>query len=992
MEIRSTKTMKQILPFLFIVLVFSAKAQNLPFANYNAKWVDSVMATMSIDEKIGQLMMPRGNFGNTPYERDKLRQWVTQYKVGGFVFFANQPTRQALMVNELQSLSRIPLFVGMDLEWGLSMRLDSVVRYPYAMTLGAMQGNDEMLYQMGRQIGEQCKRMGVHINYAPDADVNNNPNNPVINFRSFGENKQKVFEKALAYMRGMQDVGIITTAKHFPGHGDTDVDSHEDLPLIRHDRMRLDSVELYPFRELIKRGLNGVMIAHLSIPSLDPTEHQASTLSTKIGTDLLRNELGFKGLVFSDAMEMKGVSKYYPNGEAMVMALLAGNDLLETFTDVPGVFNAIKYAVAEGRISMEMLNDKVRRILIGKAWAGLDKYKPIEINNLTNDLRPATSELLARQLQEEALTVVRNTDSRIPIKELTNRKIAVLSLGTPSIGSSNPTAFQQMAANYTKVDFLNLKLTSPTSLIDSVKFVLGQYDLVLVGVHGLGIRPAARMDSVTVKLVNAFTGLDNAIYVLFGNPYTFNRFNGFENTKGLVVTYQETIPAQELAAQLLFGAIGAKGKLPVTANQYFKFGDGIMTEPLGRFKYTLPEEVGIDSRYLTAKLDSIANQGLNAKAYPGAQVLVAKNGKVIYQKTFGYHTYDKTRAVKPTDVYDLASVTKVSTSAAALMKMEDEGKFSLDMKLKKLMKKWKRSNKGNLVMRDILTHQARLRAWIPFWKELAQNPDGTWKPQTFQDHFSEEYPVKVAEKLFLYKDYDQTMFNAIRDSPLNEKPGYVYSDMSYYLYPQIIKRLTKKDFETFLKDTFYKPLGANSLTFNAGKTMPLTNVVPTEYDSLFRKELIHGRVHDEGATMLDGISGHAGLFGNANDLAKLFQMYLNGGEYGGKRYLNEATLKEWTSYGYPVEINSRRGIAFDKPDRKRAGISAAPSASELSFGHSGFTGTFVWADPRDQMLYVFLSNRVYPTRNNGKISELNIRTQFGEMIYQAIKKGTNTNQ
>ncbi|MFN8358121.1 MAG: glycoside hydrolase family 3 N-terminal domain-containing protein [Spirosomataceae bacterium] len=979
--------MRKLLTVLLVSFALSVQAQNLPFANYNAKWVDSVMANMTLDEKIGQLLMPRGNFGNTPYEHDKLLQWVSEYKVGGFVFFANQPTRQAQMVNELQALSRVPLFVGMDLEWGLSMRLDSVVRYPYAMTLGAIQGNDDQLYQMGRQIGQQCKRMGVHINYAPVADVNNNPNNPVINFRSFGENKQKVFEKALAYMRGMQDEGILTSAKHFPGHGDTDVDSHEDLPLIRHDRMRLDSVELYPFRELIKKGLNGVMIAHLNIPALDPTEHQASTLSTKIGTDLLRNELGFKGLVFSDAMEMKGVSKYYPNGEAMVRALLAGNDLLETFTDVPGVFNAIKYAVAEGRISLELLNSKVRRILIAKAWAGLDHYKPIEVSNLTSDLRPASAELLARQLQEDALTVLRNADNRIPIRELANRKVAVLSLGTPSLGNAKPTAFQQMAANYTTVDFLNVLPSSPATLVDSVKNALSQYDVVLVGVHGLGIRPAARLDSTVVKMVNKFSGLDNAIYVLFGNPYTFNRFSGFENTKGLIVTYQETVPAQELAAELIFGAVGAKGKLPVTANANFKFGDGIETPSLGRFKYTLPEEVGIDSKYLTARLDSIVNQGLAAKAYPGAQVLVAKNGKVIYQKTFGYQTYDKTRPVKPTDVYDLASVTKVSTSAAALMKMEDEGKFNLDMKLKKLMKKWKRSNKANLVMRDILTHQARLRAWIPFWKELAQNPDGKWKPETFQDHYSDDYPVQVAEKLFLHKNYDQKMFDAIRDSPLNEKPGYVYSDMSYYLYPQIIKRLTKKDFQTFLKDTFYKSLGANSLTFNAGKVMSLDNIVPTEYDSLFRKELIHGRVHDEGATMLDGISGHAGLFGNANDLAKLFQMYLNGGEYGGKRYLNESTLNEWTSYGYPVEINSRRGIAFDKPDRKRPGLSAAPSASEQSFGHSGFTGTFVWADPRDQLLYVFLSNRVYPTRNNGKISELNIRTQFGEMIYQSIKKG-----
>lgn len=981
---------KFILSLTCLLAYLGAFAQNSPFPNYNARWVDSLMANMTLDEKIGQLMMPRGNFTNVPYEREKLLSWVREYKVGGFVLFANQPTRQAVMVNELQANSKIPMFIGMDLEWGLTMRLDSTVRYPYAMTTGAIQGSNDLLEMMGRQIGEQCRRLGVHINYAPVADININPNNPVINFRSFGENKYQVTDKAYAYMKGMQSVGLLTSAKHFPGHGDTDVDSHEDLPLINHNRTRLDSIELYPYRELIKRGLNGVMIAHLNVPALDNTPNLATTLSTKIGTDLLRNELNFKGLTFTDAMEMKGITKFYPNGEAQVRALIAGNDLLETFTDVPGTFNAIKYAINEGRITIDELNTKVRRILMGKAWAGLDKYQPIQIKNLVPELNPAKGDLLSRQLFEKSLTVLKNDDNVMPIKELADKKIAVLSLGTPVQGPNSPTAFQQMAANYTKVDFFNLSPKPMAGAAEAILEELKKYDLVLAGIHGLGIRPAARIDTATTNLVAKFTTLPNAVWCLFGNPYTIPKFPNLEQSKGLIVTYQETVSTQELAAQLIFGAIAAQGKLPVTVSANLKYGDGLATEPLGRFKYTIPEEVGIDSKVLATKVDSIANQGLAAKAYPGCQVLVARDGKVIYQKAYGYHTYEGKQPVCLTDIYDLASVTKVSTSAAALMKLADEGKFSLDMKFGELMPAWKKSNKKDLVMRDILTHQARLKAWIPFWRDCIDSTKGGWKRKTFQTEYSKNYPIQVAEKLFLHKKFAKTIFKQIKDSPLNAKPGYVYSDLSYYLYPQILERITGEKWEEWLKKNFYKSLGANSLTYNAARSRQLNEIVPTEYDSLFRKELIHGRVHDEGATMLDGISGHAGLFGNANDLAKLMQMYLNRGTFGGKRYLNESTLKTWTSYPWPVEVNSRRGVAFDKPDRKRPGISAAPSASAESFGHSGFTGTFVWMDPRDKVLYIFLSNRVYPTRNNSKISDLNIRTQLGEVIYQSINKGWKT--
>lgn len=1019
-------------------------ADNL-FPNANLRWVDSVFTTLTVDEKIGQLMMPRGNYS---YEYDTARFYkiVRDYHVGGFVLFRNRPTAQALLVNKLQAMSRVPMMIGMDLEWGMEMRLDSTIRFPYQMTLGAMQGNENLLEEMGLQLAEQCKRMGIHVNYAPVVDINNNPNNPVINFRSFGENREKVTQKALAYMRGLQRGGIITSAKHFPGHGDTGVDSHTDLPVIPHNRNRLDSLELFPYRELIKNGLQGVMVAHLSIPSLDTTKNLASTMSQKIVTDLLRKDLNFKGLVFTDAMDMQGAVKFFPEGTANVKAILAGNDVLETFVDVPAAFNAIKKALDKGEIAQSDIDFRVKRILTAKAWAGLDRYKPIEIRNLITDLNPKKSEALNRQFAEETITLLRNENNILPLQNLDTLRIASLNIGNPSFGSKSPTDFQKMLSNYTDVQHFNLDENSDNATIKQVRESLKNYNLVLMAVNGQSVRPAKNY-SINPKiqtLVKEFANSSKTIVSLFSNAYTLSQFENLDKAKALMISYQESPQMHEsvAAAELIFGGIGAKGKLPVSVNMTFKYNDGITTQPLQRFQYALAENVGIDSKFLNYKIDSIVNEAINRKATPGAVVFVAKNGKVILHKAYGKQTYEGTDAVKTTDLYDLASITKISTSVLSMMKMQDEGKFTVNNTMGDLMPTWQNSNKAGLIYKDILTHQARLKAWIPFWMDcidstkmvlaskiykekysdkyritfwnklfsrkkamkristaiqtdkqlwrdcinLTKDPT-IWKPNTFSDKPSTDFTIQVADNLWLHKDYDKTLFKAIEDSPLREKKEYVYSDLSYYLYPQIIPRLTGKDFPTFLKDTFYKPLGANTLTYNPREQFALSRIVPTEYDSLYRKTLIHGRVHDEGGSMLGGISGHAGLFGTAQDLGKLMQMYLQKGFYGGKRYLNESTVNQWTSYPFSIEENSRRGIGFDKPDRKRAGISASPSASPSSFGHSGFTGTYTWVDPEQQLVYVFLCNRVYPTRNNSKLYDLNVRTNINEAIYQAIKKG-----
>ncbi|WP_439557683.1 glycoside hydrolase family 3 N-terminal domain-containing protein [Dyadobacter sp.] len=958
------------------------------FLQKNQKWVDSVFASLTPDERIAQLIMipavsdvKRALIDPKASNPAMVEKLIRENKVGGVVFFQGGPVPQGRLTNHYQSISKVPLLVAMDAEFGLAMRIDSTVRYPYQMTLGAIQGNNDLIYEMGAQLARQAKRLGMHINFAPVADVNNNPNNPVISFRSFGENKFKVADKAVAYMKGMQDNGLLTSAKHFPGHGDTGVDSHLDLPVIAHDVTRIDSLEMYPFRALISNGISGIMIAHLSIPALDKTPNLPSTLSKPIVTDILRNQLGFDGLIYSDAMNMKGVTKYFPDGKADAMGLEAGMDILEFTEDVNKSIAEIKKSVAEGRISQAEIDERCKKVLMAKAWAGLDRYKPVDMNNLYEDLNPKSAELINRLLTEKALTVLKNDNNLLPLRDLDTLKIASVSLGADTV-----TTFQKTLGLYTTVDHFFVPAKATEAQIAAVKANLKNYNLLLVGVHLGSISPKTnyglteQMNAVLQDLI----ATNKAVVSIFGNPYSLNKIEKAANAKALIMAYQLTNYTQDLSAQLIFGAIPASGKLPVTVNAQFPYNAGIETPAIGRLKYTIPEELGLDSKIITYKIDSIANLAVTQQATPGCVVQLAKDGKVFFRKAYGKHTYEGAAPVKLTDLYDLASVTKITASTLALMSLWDQKKFDLDATMKDYLPDFAKSNKADLEWRKVLTHSARLKAFIVLWKE-AQNPDGSWKKKTFATKQSKRYPTSVVgDSLFIFKDYDQTIFKAIRDSPLNEKEGYVYSDLSFILYPQIVKSLSGENFEDYLKNHYYHKLGANTLTFNPKRFYKLEDIVPTERDTFFRMTQLHGQVHDEAAAMLGGLSGHAGLFGDANDVMKVWQMYLQQGYYGGQQLLSKDALLEFTRYQYP-ETGSRRGIGFDKPTFKYSG-NAPKYASPSSFGHTGYTGIMTWADPAWNLNYVFLSNRVYPTRENGKISTLNIRTSIMDVVYQELLK------
>lgn len=962
-------------------------ATDPPFLDANQVWVDSVFATLTPEERIAQLIMIPVYSNKDQAHIDSISALVRNYKVGGLIFFQGGPVRQAKITNRYQRESKVPLMVSIDAEWGLAMRLDSTMKFPYQMALGGIE-DEKLIYEMGAEIARQCRRLGIHVNFAPVVDVNNNANNPVIGFRSFGEDKYNVSRKAMAYMRGMQDEKVLANAKHFPGHGDTNVDSHYGLPVIHFSKMRLDSVELYPFRQLMKNGLGSLMVAHMNIPVLDNTVNLASTLSKPIVSDLLKKEMGYKGLVFTDALNMQGVAKFYEPGIVDVKALLAGNDVLLNTMDVKTTIEEVKKAIANGEITQEEVDARARKVLAAKQWLGLDNWKPIETKNLIADLNNPHAQYLNQQLVEASVTLLRNKQNILPLQRLDSLKVAALAIGTDT-----ETDFQRGLARYTQVDTFFLTPTFSIEDLLALKERLQGYDLVVAGVHRLNLKAGSSNFGITAEMNLFLKDLIRSkatIVSVFGNVYSLASLESLDKADAVIAAYQETPLTQDVASQMIFGGVGAKGKLPVTISSAFKINDGLKTNGGLRFAYTMPEAVGLKTADF-AGIDSLVAQAMEQRATPGAQVLVAKDGKVIYQKAYGFHTYDNTVPVQNTDLYDLASVTKISTSLAAFMKLKGEGRFNPDNTLVDYLPMLEGSNKADLKYRDILTHQARLKAWIPFWKETVKK-NGKFKWRTFKADSSRRFPIKVAHNLYIHRKYAKKIYKEIEKSPLNEKPGYVYSDLSFILAPLVVQNITGQDFETYLKKNIYEPIGASTLTFNPYKYYAPRRIVPTEYDSLFRKQLLHTTVHDEGAAMLGGVSGHAGLFGNANDVAKLMQLYLQDGNYAGKTYIGGNAVSEFSKCQF-CDQGNYRALGFDRPSKPGAQNSnAAPSAPVQSFGHSGFTGTYTWVDPVNNLVYVFLSNRVHPTRENNLLGKLNTRTNALQVVYDAIEKGKKVQQ
>ncbi len=933
--------------------------------------VEKMYNGMSLDEKIGQLFMMRIPSEYNEQNRRLVAHYIEDLHMGGMGYLKGHPGDHLQMNNYIQSKSKIPVILAIDAEWGLAMRLDSVLPFPWFMTLGAVQ-DDSLIYRIGRRMGRQLQLLGYGMNYSPDVDINTNPDNPIIGNRSFGEDKYNVARKGYLIMKGLQDEKVLTTAKHFPGHGDTSQDSHKTLPTVDFSYERIDSVELYPYQFLIPRGLTGVMVAHLRVPALD-YRGVPSTISYPIVQGILKDKLGFLGIIMTDAMVMKGVADFTTPEQADLWAFLAGNDMVLFSKDPDKSFAYFKKAYEKGIISEERLKESVTKILKAKMWAGLFDYKRRPIENVKR-ISTLEDTVLTYTAFEKAVTLVKNERNFLPFRDL-NKKTAYVPLGELK---NDDKIFFSFLNNYDRVERINISSENDLSR-------LTPYKRVVIAVLKNTTNPwkPYKLSPDTKALIEKISALKPTVTVVFTSPYALNVWRGELPSDAVVVAYQNNAFTQKIVPQLLYGALPFSGKLPVSINAKYPVNTGIVTRPLGRLAYGYPEQENMDSQALK-KVDSLMQFMLDTMAAPGGVVLAARNGRIVFLKKYGYKTYDTKEPLHIKDVFDVASVTKVLAATASVMRFYDEKAFGLDDTLGELLPYLKGSNKDTLRLREVLSHYARLKAWIPFYLSTIDSATGKPKKEYYRSKPEPGFEIKVAENLYLINSYPDTIWRKIRDSELRKKKAYKYSGLFFYLWKKYLTDRHQTDLGRYVDSVFYTPMGARSLTYNAWKHFPKDRIVPSEIDEYWRHQELRGYVHDMGAAMLGGVNGNAGLFGNAEDLAKMMQMFLQKGYYGGKRYISDTTVDVFTRRHFAAD-SVRRGLGWDKPQFKGQIGPTFEEISPLSYGHQGFTGTMVWADPEEQIVYVFLSNRTYPGMNNRLLYELNIRSEVQRLIYLSIK-------
>lgn len=965
---------------LLPVLVFLLSSPRNYVPTDEDRWVDSVFKTLTPDQKIAQLIVVRmsaidGATRRVTFYDKEVDDAVRRFNVGGICLFQGGPLQQATRINYFQQLARTPILISVDAENGVGMRFDSVAGLPRQMMLGAVQ-DPQLIYEYGRVVGAQCRRIGIQVNYAPVIDINNNPDNPVINDRSFGEDKFRVALYGIQYMKGMKDMGILTCAKHFPGHGDVSVDSHKDLPTIQKSRQQLDSLELYPFRQLINAGVDGVMVGHLSVPVIDNRYNRPTSLSRKTVTGLLQHELGFTGLIYTDALEMQGVAKYYAAGDISVESLIAGNDMLCLPADVEKTIVATKKAIRSKKLKWSDLDQRVRKVLHAKYRSGLASWKPIELKNLTEDLNREVP-AMRRRVAEHAITLLRNEDPSIfPLAK--GRRVAYVGFG---LNKDNAFA-EHLREDYdAHVYYFDYKLDSSKvqPVLDLFK---GRYDVVVIGFHSAGRFPAGNfgISGAAIDLLKGLQAQHKAITMVFGNPYITKNFC---DSRVLLECYEDDSITHQTAADLLNGRFTPKGKLPVSICAELKAGAGIINMRL--LPEVRPEDLGFNVPKLL-QIDSIVNDAIRAHAIPGAVVLIAKDGKIAFDKAYGYQTYDSIEPVYPETIYDLASVTKIMATTVSVMKLYDEGKIDLNKTLGDYLPWTRGTNKEHLVLHDILTHQAGLKAWIPFYRETVDTLNENVPVYGIYSRKKDSsYQVRVAENLYMRNDWVDTIYQRILTSEVGPRGKYIYSDLDFIFMGKIVEAITGKPLETYTRETFYEPLQMQSTGFRPRDRFPVLNMAPTEKEAGFRQQQLQGDVHDPGAAMFGGVAGHAGLFSDAYDLSILCQVFLNGGTLNGIRFFKPETIRLFTSY----QGDSRRGIGFDKPEKDnltRPEAYPTLSASPLTFGHTGFTGTCIWIDPQLNLIYIFLSNRVVNNGDANRFLKMSVRPKVHEVIYKALGK------
>lgn len=975
--------------FVIAFAVLAMSAGQLFAQDAETRWVDSVYNSLTVEQRVAQLICMRANQPDKPFY-DDVAKYIKKYNIGGVCFFRAEAEAQVKQTNDWQALAQTPLMVSIDAEWGLAMRVKKTLAYPYQMTLGAVT-DDKLIYEMGQQVAEQCRRMGIHVNFAPVVDVNSNPANPIIGMRSFGEDPQKVGEKGVAYAQGMQSKGLITSMKHFPGHGNTASDSHMTLPTVTRTMEEVRDIELAPFRYMIANGVNGAMVGHLYFPAIEKVKNTSSSLSHGVVTDLLKEDMGFDGLIFTDGLDMKGVSEKVRQDSVPYVAFMAGNDVLILPTNVPFAIKTIKAAVERDPYAASRLEESCKKILRFKYRVGLNHYKPVSTYNLMSDLKKHSYLELRQALYDEALTLLRNENQVIPLTN--DKRIAVVTIGNVK----NDVNEGLVQRGFATTSFVVKKEDIAAKSADWLKR-LESYDLVVVSIEKTNMFANKNygITDATVSFFNRLVAQNDVILNLFACPYALDLFRINNSVKGLVVAYQDEVPAVESVVRLLAGELEAKGALPVSVNK-FKCGDGIGANTPAKKNHVLPmyevpnslpakpeekrfEDLAPIGAKYERRLDSVANMGIRKGAYPGCQIVAMKDGRVVYDKCFGNFTYGGGHKVQPDDIYDIASCTKIFASTLAIMKLYDQGRIDLNKTLADFFPYLKGKEHGRLKLIDIMTHQAGLKAWVPFYKTTID--ENGPMPEYYSIEIDEEHNVRVAENLYLINDYQDIIFDSVANTPLGKKK-YLYSDMGFYYMPRIVKQLTNQNIDDFLDNEFYYPMGLTTIGYQPLERFSRDRIAPTENDTIFRQQLVWGDVHDQAAALFGGVAGHAGLFSNARDLAAIMQMLLDEGVYKGHRYLKKETVRYFTKAPF-YDSGNRRGIGFDKlPVDKKGSATASKSASMSSYGHTGFTGTFVWADPKNDLLIVFLSNRVHPDAEPNKLSRYNIRTLLHDILYEA---------
>lgn len=952
------------------------------------RWVDNKLQSMTLKQKIGQLFIHTVAPYTTQSNKQNISDAVKGYGIGGLLFSGGEIGKQIELTNYAQSMAEIPLLITFDGEWGLAMRLKGTPSFPRNRVLGCIQ-NDTLLYEYGKEVARQLREIGVHVNFAPVADIDNNPKNPVINTRSFGSDRENVARKVVAYSRGLQDGGVLAVCKHFPGHGDTEVDSHKSLPVLPFTRERLDSIELYPFRKAIEAGVGGMMVGHLNVTSLD---NKAASVSHAVVTELLKNELHFSGLVFTDALEMKGISS---NPYVSAQALIAGNDMVLAPRNLKRELDGVLKAVKEGKITEDEINEKCRKVLTYKYAFGLDRRPVVAKEGVIAHINKSYTNDLMNRIKTSAVTVIKDSDEMLPL-DLSLSGTVVLNVSS-TLSETYP-FYNQINDTY-PVTWLHANLDS----LQYLKKKITPAQRIIVAVY------TSKVDKYKKVLAELAKGKPT-ILICFNSHKVLQKLDDVvAQSSAVVLAHSDDKPVQKFVAEMLLGNKRVDGRLSVDYNDEYKAGLGVVVDPDKPRRYK-PEEFGMDSKGL-ARIDSIAMYGIENGAYPGCHVLVWKNGYPVYNKCFGTHTYESDRKVKENDLYDLASLTKTTATMLAVMKLYDDGKLNLTDKISNYVPEMKSTNKENITIQELLYHESGLPAYLPFYKKAIDTKSckgGMYKkykdanhsvkvannlyictnysflPEWVSDKETSEYSLKVSDNMYIKPEFKSVILKEIADTPLKGH-SYRYSCLNFMLLKEAVENISGMPMDEFLEENFYKPMGLVHTMYNPLKRYSKDEIIPTVKEDFLRKGPVHGYVHDEAAAMLGGVSGNAGLFSTAKEVATIYQMLLDKGVMGDRRYLTRATCELFLTM---KSKNSRRGLGFDKPDKEKPENGyCAPETPVSVFGHTGFTGTCAWADPDNDLVFVFLCNRIYPNPCDRKnLMKLKIRPAIQQAIYQAIMK------